>query len=250
MVWQSSITAPLPSLPRCSTVILVPPVMLCSGPALQLLCGRSLIRSETQVTRAQREPEGSHGLTAHRGHVMQAWRTHWGSSILDPSHAKREKTHLSINWRGWKNKARIEKICLLICFLIKQPFFEGTKTCIITSQWRSLLLKRITNWGGCASCKSTQRPPCRWLSGMMEGAIPHLPGPAALSEWHSWPDGVLQAWYLHKAESYPPTGIVSATCSRDTLLMTSFISQTHFFYELQRHALLLWGAVKLMASII
>lgn len=145
------------------------------------------------------------------------------------------------------NKARIEQICPLVYFLIKQPLFKWPNTYGITSQWGSFLLKWVTNQGGHASWKSMQGPPCLVTVGgrlmrMLEGASSPFSRSsrsfrvAHLAPWS--PAGLISA----PGRGSPCIGIVSS-CWRDAFFITSFIFQTLLFYELQSHALPLWGAV-------
>lgn len=99
-------------------------------------------------------------------------------------------------------------------------------------------------------CARAYRDPCAWwLWGCWKEQSPihqeqqlSLSGTAA--PWS--PAGSIPA----QGRGYPHIGMASSTCWRDALLMTSFISQTRVFYELQSQALPLWEAVKLTASII
>lgn len=206
----------------------VPLVMACSGLALQFLHRRSSgIRSsnwawdEPWIDSPQRpcriEFHPSLGIYQEREKLNEdTWASTGGEE------------------RNFKYKTRIEQICPLVYFLIKQPLFKGPKTYAITSQWGSFLSKWVTNQGGHASCKSMQGPPCLvTVGGQLMRMLEAVSSPftrssssfrvAQLAPWS--PAGLISA----PGRGSPCIGIVSSTCWRDALFITSFISPTLFF---------------------
>lgn len=164
-----------PSLPRCSTEILLP----WRSAAVTLPFSSCMGASWSQ---SQLQPEASHGLTPYRGHISQKWHTHQISSDLE-SKTKWKQTKPFAWTASWLNKN-------LFPVVYRTMPWQPTKGPFYQNEW---LIKMGVHQTGARRDLHVW-----WLLGdswwgCWKDWVSHLPGVADLVEQHGWSLGTLRA---------------------------------------------------------